>query len=385
MEVHGEVHVVASDTPAPCFHGGASFEGIGEGFDDLGRRHRIINADVLDAWFPPAPGVIDALSEELPWLLSTSPPIYCSGLVDALAAARGVRRENILPGAGSSDLIFRALRHWLTPGSRVLMLDPTYGEYAHVFDHVIGCTADRFPLRPEDGFVIDLSRLAAAFEEDYDLVVLVNPNSPTGTHVPRHRLEELLRTVPARTRVWVDEAYVDYAGHGQSLEAFAARAESVIVCKSMSKVYALSGARVAYLCAAPHQLESLRAITPPWVIGLPSQLAAVRALSDPEYYARRYRETAVLREELATGLRKFAWDVRPGIANFILCRLLEAGPTAAELVRECRAWGLYLRDAALMGSRLGPRWIRVAVKDAATNRRMVGIVRVVLEQFAGRA
>jgi predicted GNAT family N-acyltransferase len=57
-----------------CYHGGAFFEAIGEQFDDLSRRHRVINADVLDAWFPPAPGVLDALHEHLPWLLRTSPP-----------------------------------------------------------------------------------------------------------------------------------------------------------------------------------------------------------------------------------------------------------------------------------------------------------------------
>src|SRR5207344_1800686 len=103
------------------------------------------NADVLDAWFPPAPGVTDTLQAHLPWLLRTSPPTDCAGLVGAVATARGVAPENILPGAGSSDLIFRAFRHWLTAGSRVLILDPTYGEYSHVLEKVIGCTVDRLP------------------------------------------------------------------------------------------------------------------------------------------------------------------------------------------------------------------------------------------------
>ena len=65
--------------PASCFHGGAFFSAIGEKFDSLERRHDIINADVLDAWFPPSPKVMDALQEHLPWLLRTSPP---DGVVD---------------------------------------------------------------------------------------------------------------------------------------------------------------------------------------------------------------------------------------------------------------------------------------------------------------
>src|SRR5207253_3508256 len=123
-------------------------------------------------------------------------------------------------------------------------------------------------------------------------------------------LAGILRRAPARTRVWVDETYVEYAdrdpssrgqrrpGEGESLEAFAAVSENVIVCKSMSKVYALSGARAAYLCAGAHQLEELRAITPPWVVSLPAQVAAVKALEDPQYYDAQYSETRALGEVL---------------------------------------------------------------------------------------
>jgi histidinol-phosphate/aromatic aminotransferase/cobyric acid decarboxylase-like protein/GNAT superfamily N-acetyltransferase len=369
--------------PASCFHGGAFFSAIGEKFDTLERRHDIINADVLDAWFPPAPGVTKTLTEHLPWLLRTSPPTDCAGLVETIATARGVSPGNILPGAGSSDLIFRAFRHWLTPDSRVLILDPTYGEYAHVLEKIIGCTVDRLVLDRATGYEANLAKLTAALALDYDLVALVNPNSPTGRHVPREKLESVLRTAPWHTRVWVDETYVEYAGADQSLEKFAAASENVIVAKSMSKVYALSGTRAAYLCAAPHQLEALRAITPPWVIGLPAQVAAVRALQDPAYYAARYRETAVLRESLATALRAFGWDVLPGIANFLLCHLPENSADADTIVRLARAEGLFLRDAVRMGARLGPRAIRIAVKDAATNARIITVLSKILGRASG--
>jgi len=113
-----------------CFHGGAFFEAVGAKFDALDRSSRIINADVLDAWFPPSPKVLAALTDYLPWLLRTSPPTGCEGLIETIAEVRGIRRENILPGAGSSDLIFRALRQWITPTSHALILDPTYSEYA---------------------------------------------------------------------------------------------------------------------------------------------------------------------------------------------------------------------------------------------------------------
>lgn len=361
--------------PAPCFHGGAFFDAIGERFDHLERSRTIVNADVLDAWFPPAPGVLASLNEHLPWLLRTSPPTGCDGLIAEIAAARGVSPWNILPGGGSSDLIFRALRHWLTPASQVLILDPTYGEYAHVLEKVIGCRVDRLTLSREQGYAVDLECLEAALADRYDLVVLVNPNSPTGRHIPRSELERILGRVPWSTRVWVDETYVEYAGTGQSLERFAAASENVIVCKSMSKVYALSGARAAYLCGGRHQLEALRAITPPWVVSLPAQVAAVRALQDPAYYAARYAETHGLRRELATGLAGLGWDVLPGIANFLLCHLPPAGPGAAAVVQAARREGVFIRNAASMSPRLGTHCVRLAVKSAADNARLLCTLR----------
>jgi histidinol-phosphate/aromatic aminotransferase/cobyric acid decarboxylase-like protein len=364
--------------PVDCFHGGQFFTAIGSQFDDLARSERIINADVLDAWFPPAPTVLAELQAWLPWILRTSPPTQCDGLVETIAATRGVSPDTILPGAGSSDLIFRALRLWLNRHSSALILDPTYGEYAHVLEQVIGCTVDRLTLCGRDDYALDLDRLEAALADDYDLVILVNPNSPTGQHAARPNLEAVLRQAPACTRIWLDETYVEYAGPGQSLERFAAHSENVIVCKSMSKVYALSGARVAYLCAGPAQLEELRSITPPWVVSFPAQLAAVRALQESDYYALRYEETRRLRAQLVEWLKELGFKVNAGIANFILAHLPSSGPIAAQVVRRCRKQGVYLRDAAPMGSQLGEHALRIAVKDAQANRRIVEVLAYVL-------
>jgi histidinol-phosphate/aromatic aminotransferase/cobyric acid decarboxylase-like protein len=146
----------------------------------------------------------------------------------------------------------------------------------------------------------------------------------------------------------------------------------------MSKVCALSGARVAYLCAGAHQLEELRAITPPWVVSLPAQVAAVRALQDPDYYAARYAQTAVLRDQLASDLISLGLEVVRGVANFILCHLYASGTPAATIVQRCRSRGLFLRDAAAMGSQLGTHALRIAVKDHDTNRRIVSILREAL-------
>jgi histidinol-phosphate/aromatic aminotransferase/cobyric acid decarboxylase-like protein len=174
---------------------------------------------------------------------------------------------------------------------------------------------------------------------------------------------------------------VEYAGRDESLEQFAAQSNNIVVCKSMSKVYALSGVRAAYLCAAPRLVEELRSITPPWAVSLPGQIAAVAALRDPDYYAGRYRETHALRDQLIADLHaRVELETVPSVANFVLCHLPPDGPDAASVCAHCRTYGVYLRDAANMSRSLGTHALRIAVKNAEANRQVVDILSRVLER-----
>ncbi|MBI5863030.1 MAG: aminotransferase class I/II-fold pyridoxal phosphate-dependent enzyme [Planctomycetes bacterium] len=358
-----------------CFHGGTFFKAIGEDFRTLERRDQIINADVLDAWYPPAPGVLAALHDQLPWLLRTSPPTHCEGLVAEIATQRGVAAGSIAVGAGSSDLMFRTLPRWVRPRDRVLILDPMYGEYAHILEEVVGCAVDRFPLAAEREFRVNLDLLASRLRDRrYAACFLVNPNSPTGRLAADDELREFAASAPRRTLIWIDETYVDFPGPGRSLETRAASRNNLVICKSMSKFYALSGARVGYLCGHPARLDGIRNITPPWVIGLPSQLAAVEALRDASYYESCRLQTSANRERLAGGLRACGLQVFPACANFLLARMPDGAIGACELIARCRQDGLFLRNASPMGKSLGDQFVRVAVKDAATCDRMVAII-----------
>jgi histidinol-phosphate/aromatic aminotransferase/cobyric acid decarboxylase-like protein len=254
-----------------------------------------------------------------------------------------------------------------------------YGEYAHVLEQVVGCRVDRLTLGRSDGYLLDPDRWVDRLRaKHYDLAILVNPNSPTGRHVPRAALERAIDAVPNTTRVWVDETYVDFVVHGESLESLAAARDNVVVCKSMSKAYALSGARIGYLCASPSTIAELRGYNPPWAVSLVGQVAAVAALGEPTYYEERWRATHALRHQLGRGLVRLGVDVVPGVANFSLCHLPPGGPDAMDVVAAARERGLFLRELGAMGRSLGADAFRVAVKDAPTNARMLDILADVL-------
>src|SRR4030095_13541013 len=305
--------------------------------------------DVLDAWFPPSPCVLNILQQNLSWLLQTSPPTHANGLIKVISDVRGIKEHCILYGAGSSDLIFLAFRTFLNENSRVLIIDPSYGEYVHVLENIVQCRLTRFTLSRKNGFVIDPSSLLKEVQNGYDLVVLVNPNSPTGMYIPKKEMKELLRHIPSSTLVWIDETYIEYAGANESLEQLATNTENVIVCNSMSKVYALSGVRAAYLCFSPHLIETLKALTPPWAISWPAQAAAIMALKDENYYQSKYAETQHLRKNMKAMLLSIGIsEVIEGVANFLLF-YLPAGLSVKLFLDLCKDESLFLRDVSNMG------------------------------------
>ena len=101
----------------------------------------------------------------------------------------------------------------------------------------------------------------------------------------------------------------------------------------MSKVYALSGLRAAYICANPRNIRPLKQITPPWVISLPAQIAATYALKQEDYYLKKYQETHELRDKLELQLKQIGIDeIVPGIANFIMFHVSNDKFSASEVV-----------------------------------------------------
>jgi histidinol-phosphate/aromatic aminotransferase/cobyric acid decarboxylase-like protein/N-acyl-L-homoserine lactone synthetase len=367
--------------PSSCYHGGAFFKAIGEEFDHLDEKGEIINADVLDAWFSPSPKVIKAIKKDLQWILKTSPPIHAEGLINAIAKNRGVKKSSILTGAGSSDLIFLALPHFLSSSSSILILNPCYGEYSFVLENIIHCNFETFNLEKTENYEINSKKLMHEIKKGYDMIILVNPNNPTGVHFPKEKFIEILQQVPTKTLVWIDETYIEYIGKTESLEKFASVSENIIVCKSMSKVYALSGARIAYLCCSPHLIESLKLKTPPWAVSLPAQIAAISALEDEEYYVKKYKESHKLRRWLKQKLMQLGiLDIHEGKTNSILFFLPQETFTSEQFLDECKTYKLYLREFKNIKNELGMTAIRVAIKNKQVNKKIIEIIENILSK-----
>lgn len=353
-----------------AFHGGRFFDAIGTDFHNLERADDVISADVLDAWFDPSPRVITRLREHLPFLSRTSPPAHADGLVRAISCVRGVPVANLCVGGGSSQLIFTCLPALLSEASRVLILDPMYGEYAHVLENVLHCEVVRHFLSEDTGFAVNA---AALFREvgsiRPDMVIMVNPNSPTGQYWPGKDLLELVVRYP-ETQFLLDETYIDYLEGNESLESMVPEHPNLIVIKSMSKVYALSGLRVAYMAASEEIVRLVGRRLPPWSVSLLAQVAAVEALADPDYYQARYRETHALRTETLSSLQTL-----PGTKLFDSCAsfymIKAAEQNASWIQQQLEQENIFVRHCDSMSTRFQDNFLRIAVKSRDQNHRIV--------------
>ncbi|MBX3095854.1 MAG: histidinol-phosphate aminotransferase family protein [Fimbriimonadaceae bacterium] len=361
------------DGPTHAIHGGASFDAIGSSFDDLDHRSEVIDADVLDAWYPPAPTVLADLQANLEWLIKTSPPTHGDGLRSVIGKHTGMSPESILVGGGTSSLMFLAFPRLVPIGDRVCLLDPMYGEYRHLVENVIGAEVVNADLDPSRDFLPDPVAVANA-AEGCSLLVMVNPNSPTGQSLTHGEWEILLEHLDPHCRIWVDETYVDFVEDRPSVERYVGEDPRVIVCKSLSKFFGLSGLRIGYLAADPALVADWERFSPPWSVGLMGQVAAVRALEAMEYYKQRAHETRKFREDMILALDQIN-GIRclPSVTNFILFELENGG--AADLVADLRTQNIFLRDCTSLSRRFSDRYVRTAVKDQASNGRIIEAIK----------
>ena len=367
-----------SATDDACYHGGASWEASGF---DFSRRAELVVADVLDSPFPPCPEVVKVISDNLVSACHESPPTHSEPLIRKIAEVRQISDESILVSSGSSSLMFSLLPKLLGSHSRVLVLSPMYGEYLHILTHLISCHVTHFPLYSEDKFVInteDFVRLA----RQHDAVIMVNPNSPTGIyhHDLANVVDRILSCDKSQSEckmIWVDETYIDYVPEAKSLENLSQIHDELIVCKSMSKCYALSGLRVAY--AVTNKARDLRRFIPPWAVSLPAQLGAIAALDNPTYYREQYSQVHKNRAKLNQELVDLGFTTYPSVANFILTELPKSVTyTSHQFIMLCREFDIFIRDAENMGVTLDSRYVRFAVRSRAENQRVTDCLRKVL-------
>jgi threonine-phosphate decarboxylase len=302
-----------------------------------------------------------------------------ASLAAAIADYLGLPVANLLPGSGSTELIYHFSRV-LRP-RRVLLVTPAFSEYERALQ-LVGTKIDSFALSPEDGFRLDAERLLRRLTPETDLILLANPGNPGGAGIEPAVVEAIVQAVREQAVVAVDEAFVDFTPRLSVIGRVPAHA-NLYVFRSLTKFYAIPGLRAGYLAGPAHCIDMLAACRPPWPFSTVAQAAAEACLREEVYRQQTLQLIPVLRRELAAGLSALGLTVFPSVANYLLARLEGAGQTAGEVAAALRGRGILIRDCANFPP-LDARYFRVAVRTAEENEQLLAALREVLGPAVGK-
>lgn len=287
-----------------------------------------------------------------------------------LAEIHQLDMNQIILGAGSTDLIELVARTFLTVGDEGIVSESSFYIYRLAIGEV-GASLVETPLQDES---FDLAAMARAVTPRTKVIYIGNPNNPTGTLATAEEMDRFLSAVPPRVLVVLDEAYYDYVSrpdYSHSLD-YARQGRNVLVLRTFSKVHGLAGLRIGYGLGHPELIEALNRMRSPFNANGLAQTAALAALDDREHVARSFesnqREMKFVTGELALlGVR-----YTPSMANFVL---MDTGRDCEEdFVRLLRE-GVIVRPMKLYGF---PTRLRVTIGARPHNERFLEALRHVM-------
>jgi histidinol-phosphate aminotransferase len=293
-------------------------------------REGLVTLDRNESTRPVSPLVAEAIAAHVRTAGVQAYPTT-DRLLAPLAGYCGVPPGCVLPTSGANQAIQLVLRSFLDPGGSVLMATPAFPFYGHVVT-TLGATVHSVPFGP--GLVFPYGEFrAAARAARPDVIVLLNPNNPTGTGVELDFVEELAAAHP-QVPVVVDEAYHEYTG--VTAVPLVRRRDNVLVLRSFSKAFAMAGLRLGYLVAAEPVVAQVGKLRNPFDVNGIAVLAGEAQLRRPGEVRRHVRLTMEVAKPVAaqflTGRGVAHW---PGTANFLLVGPAGGRPEpAAEYLRD---------------------------------------------------
>lgn len=275
------------------------------------RDMQYIKLNTNESPYPPAPSVVEAMTGEQVELLRLYSDPTAKNVKDKLAALYGVNSANVFVSNGSDEVLNFAFMAF--GGKGVVFPEISYGFY-EVYGDLYGLEQEKVPLKPD--FSIDYRDYCGKNK----MVVIANPNAPTGMSIPVSQIEEILKS-NADSLVLIDEAYVDFGG--ESCLPLIQRYGNLLVTRTFSKSRCLAGGRLGYAFADPAiiaDLEKIKYSTNPYNINRLTLLLGEKTVEAESYYQEKCAEIIRTRSWTEEKLKELGFDVLPSRTNFLFAK-----------------------------------------------------------------
>ena len=263
--------------------------------------------------------------------------LYCSRESGErlVASSTGVQPSQLMLTNGADEGIDLLCRAYLDAGDELIVVVPAFAMY-EVFAQASGSRVVRVPAGPE--FAFPCENILQAIGPRTRMVVITNPNNPTGATASREDILRVLEAAPDAA-VLLDEAYFDFCG--LTMMDQVGTIPNLFVARTFSKAYGLAGLRIGVMAGDAAQIAVLRRVCPPFNLNAVALACLAEALADREFVSNYVRQIKTTREWVRLQLENLGFKCWPSETNFILCRF---GSAKSAILQGLRAAGISLRD-----------------------------------------
>ncbi|MFQ5354386.1 MAG: histidinol-phosphate transaminase [Thermodesulfobacteriota bacterium] len=320
----------------------------------------------------PSPKALKAVTEALSGI-NRYPDGGSFYLREKLSARLGLPMEQIITGNGSNEIIELLIRTFLASGEETVMGEPSFAVYPLVTKAAGGVPV----MVPLKDMRLDLEAMREAVNEMTRIVFIANPNNPTGTAVKSSELRRFIHSMPEDVIICLDEAYREYVTTSEYEEStgYLESGRAVIILRTFSKIYGLSGLRAGYGIGPAKMIDYLNRVRQPFNMNSLAQAAALAAIDDREHVERSRSVNAEGLKYLYGELDKMGLPYVPTEANFFLINVGEGAAVYRGLLKK----GVIVRPMASYG--LGS-YIRLTVGLPEENARFISSLTEVLNDLA---
>jgi histidinol-phosphate aminotransferase len=328
---------------------------------------KIVQLGMNENPFGPSPKAVEAARAHME---KVAPYPDDSGffLRQKLAAHYNISMDDLIISSGSSDILAMAYHTVMEPGAEVLTGEASFVVYYQLAD-ILNLAIIRVPMKE---YAFDLDAMASSITPNTRLIVIANPNNPTGTMIRRDSLDAFINEIPDHVFVILDEAYFEYvndAAYPDSLE-YVRAGRPVLVLRTFSKVFGLAGLRIGYGISTREIIDTLYKVRMAFNTNTVAQVAALAAWDDHEHVRKSVQLNRAGIQQLYDGLEKRGLKYIPSFENFVL---VELGKPARETTAALLKHGVIVRPA--WGC---PTCMRVSVGTRDQNERFLSALDHVL-------
>ena len=319
------------------------------------------------AW-PPHSAVVEAVARAASGA-NRYPDQHARALRRRIADRYDTDPARVAVGNGSCEILLAAAQALCEPGAELVYAWPAFSIYPHLAA-LSGAREIRVSLA--EGYVHDLEAILTEITAATQLVLICNPNNPTGTYLPAQRIAEFVDGVPDHVTVILDEAYVEFQASDDPEATLGLLPErpNLVCLRTFSKVYGLAGMRVGYALCSPKFRAAVDAVRQPFSVNALAQAAAAEAILHQDDVVRRVERTLVERLWVEEQVRSLGLATADTEANFSWVALDDRDE--AEVVEALGRSGVIVRAGEGLG---GPGHIRVTHGTRAENEKFVEALR----------